>query len=55
MVTANRNEGEFFYSDVDDDKKNLNMLLYYQVKDEYDYYGEWLHETVNSIERNDKA
>ena len=48
-VTANRNSEQYKCTDVNEDIESLNHLLDWWTHPQYDYYHEWLSETVNSL------
>lgn len=50
-VTVNRNPEDYTVTDVDDDLHYLNGLLDWWVQPQYDYYHEWLSETINTLKR----
>ena len=51
LVTVNRDPEQFGRSSVKADAEMLNDLLGWWVQDQYDYYNEWLSETVKSLEK----
>lgn len=50
-VTANRNPEEYRVTDVDEDIEHLNRLLDWWVQPQYDFYNEWLSETLITIKK----
>lgn len=50
-VTANRNPEEYRVTDVNEDIESLNHLLDWWVQPQYDFYNEWLSETLIAIEK----
>lgn len=48
-VTANRNPEQYKCTDIGEDIDSLNHLLDWWTQPQYDYYHEWLSETVNSL------
>ncbi len=50
-VTVNRNKDEYTCTSKKEDLDCLNMLLNYWAQPQYDYYHEWLHETVNNMKK----
>lgn len=51
LVTVNRNPEQFGSTSVKADAEQLNDLLNWWTQDHYDYYSEWLSETVKSLEK----
>ena len=50
-VTANRNPEEYRVTDVNEDIDYLNRLLDWWVQPQYDFYNEWLSETLITIKK----
>lgn len=50
-VHVNRNPEQYGSTSDETDLQDLNMLLNYWTKPSYDYYNEWLGETVNTLKR----
>lgn len=53
-VTANRNPEEYRVTDVDEDIEYLNRLLDWWVQPQYDFYNEWLSETLIAIKKQNE-
>ena len=53
-VIVNRFSEQYKCTDVAEDEKNLNMLLDWWTQPKYDYYHEWLTETLNMIQKQKK-
>lgn len=53
-VTVNRNPEEYGCTDIAEDEHNMNMLLNWWTQPKYDYYHEWLTETLNTIQKQQK-
>ena len=51
MVTVNRDPEQVGITSVDGDRRELNELLNWWTQPSYDYYGEWLSETVSALKR----
>jgi len=51
VVTVNQNQEQCGMS-IEEAKKLLNKLLGWWVRPEYDYYNEWLVETVDNIKKS---
>lgn len=54
VVTVNRDSEQYQSKGVEDDTERLNHLLDWWTQDTYDYYNEWLDETVNHLKKADK-
>ncbi len=54
IVIVNRKPEEYKCTDATEDEKNLNMLLNWWTQPKYDYYHEWLTETLNAIQKQQK-
>lgn len=48
-VTVNRNPEQYKCTDIGEDTDSLNHLLDWWTQPQYDYYHEWLSETVNNL------
>ena len=53
-VTVNRDPEQYTCVSIDEDAEQLNKLLDWWTQDSYDYYGEWLEETVDDLEKAGK-
>ena len=53
-VTVNRDPEQYTSTSVSEDAESLNKLLNWWTHDTYDYYGEWLEETVDDLEKAGK-
>ena len=53
-VTVNRDPEQYTCVSIDEDAEKLNKLLDWWTQDSYDYYGEWLEETVDDLEKAGK-
>ena len=53
-VTVNRLPEQYGCMDIAEDEKNLNMLLDWWTQPKYDYYHEWLEETLKAIHKQKK-
>ena len=51
-VTVNRDPEQCGSTDVDEDRKMLNKLLGWWTGEPYDYYNEWLSETVDALKKS---
>lgn len=49
-VTVNRSKKQYGCTDKKEDLRIIDSLLDYWVKPEYDYYNQWVNETVTAIE-----
>ena len=54
IVTVNRDPEQYNSTSVSEDAESLNKLLNWWTHDTYDYYGEWLEETVDELEKAGK-
>ena len=54
LVTANRDPGQYSNKSVRSDKETVRSLLGWWCREQYDYYHEWLAETVDMIEKSKK-
>ena len=52
FVTVNRDKDQYLCTSVEEDAQKLNNLLSWWTQNSYDYYNEWLSETVEMLERN---
>lgn len=50
-VTVNRNPEDYGVTDVNEDLEILNSLLNWWTQPRYDYYHEWISETVNNLRK----
>ncbi len=50
-VTVNRNPEQYSCTSIEEDKEILNKLLNWWSVEDYDYYGEWLSETVDNLRK----
>ena len=55
LVTVNRDEDEYGCKDLKEDAVKLNKLLNWWTRPKYDYYNEWLSETLDSLKKAGKA
>ena len=53
-VTVNRDPEQSNLTNVDEDRETLNKLLNWWSRDSYDYYNEWLAETVDNLKKAGK-
>ena len=51
LVTVNRFPEQYGCTDTAEDEENLNMLLDWWTQPKYDYYHEWLEETLKIIQK----
>ena len=51
-VTVNRDPEQYMCTDNAEDEKRLNMLLNWWTRPKYDYYHEWLEETVAALKKS---
>ena len=51
IVTVNRDPEQYTCVSIEEDAEKLNKLLDWWTQDSYDYYGEWLEETVDDLEK----
>ena len=54
IVTVNRDPEQYTCVSIEEDAEKLNKLLDWWTQDSYDYYGEWLEETVDDLEKAGK-
>ena len=54
FVTVNMNTEQTGFGSMEEAAKGLNDLLNWWVQDHYDYYSEWLSETVQGLEKAGK-
>ena len=52
FVTVNRYEEQYTCTSIESDVRSLNNLLNWWSRDVYDYYNEWLAETVDMLKEN---
>ena len=50
-VTVNRDKNQYTCKSIKEDEQTLNHLLDWWTKPSYDYYGEWLDETVANMQK----
>ncbi len=50
-VTVNRDPEQYKCTNIEEDKSTLNMLLDWWSKPQYDYYNEWLSETLIALNK----
>ena len=50
-VTVNRNKEQYSNTNIEEDKKLLNNLLNWWTQAAYDYYHEWISETVENLKK----
>ena len=50
-VTANREPEQYRCTDDAEDAKFLNKLLDWWTKPTYDYYNEWITETLDTVSK----
>ena len=55
IVTVNRDPEQYSCSSIDEDIVQLNKLLNWWTQEPYDYYNEWLAETVDSLKKAGKV
>lgn len=54
VVTVNRDPEQYTCPSTAQDAEQLNKLLNWWIKDNYDYYHEWLSETVDNLKKAGK-
>lgn len=52
MVTVSRDPEQYTQTSIENDYKQLNELLNWWTGEDYDYYNEWLSETVDMLKKN---
>lgn len=52
VVTVNREPEQYGETSIEEDYKRLNDLLNWWTGSTYDYYSEWLSETVNTLKKS---
>jgi ribA/ribD-fused uncharacterized protein len=52
LVTVNRDPEQYTCTSTKADAEQLNDLFNWWVQDQYDYYNEWLSETVKTLEKS---
>ena len=52
MVTVNRDPNQYTETNIENDYLQLNKLLNWWTGDTYDYYNEWLSETVDMLKKS---
>jgi len=55
IVTANRDPEQYRCSGAEEDLRSLNRLLDWWTAAPYDHYNEWISETVDALEKRNKA
>ena len=50
----NRDPEQYTCVSIEEDAEKLKKLLDWWTQDSYDYYGEWLEETVDDLEKAGK-
>ncbi|MBP5154991.1 MAG: NADAR family protein [Clostridia bacterium] len=51
LVTVNRDPEQYKCTSIEEDVQQLNGLLNWWTQDSYDYYGEWLAETADTLKK----
>jgi len=54
-VRVNRNPKQYYCTSDEEDLQTVNKLLSWWTEAEYDYYGEWMTELVEQIEKTKEA
>ena len=54
LVTVNRNPEQYKCTSIDEDIVSLNKLLNWWTQSSYDYYHEWLSETMDTMKKAGK-
>ena len=54
QVTVNRDPEQFGCTSIEEDTVTLNKLLDWWCQPQYDYYHEWLSETLDTLKKKDK-
>ena len=54
LVTVSRDEEQYSWTSIEEDARKLSNLLNWWTQSTYDYYNEWLAETVDMLEKNSK-
>lgn len=54
FVTVSRDKEQHMFTTIEEDARRINNLLSWWSQSTYDYYGEWLAETVDLLEKNGK-
>ena len=54
VVTVNRDPEQYRCTEVEEDVEILNNLLDWWSRESYDHYNEWLSETGDMLERNNR-
>lgn len=52
-VTVNRDKNQYSCTNINEDIELLNHLLDWWVQPKYDYYNEWLEETVENLKKSE--
>ena len=55
VVTVNRDPEQYTCDSIKEDAEKLNKLLNWWTQDSYDYYNEWLEETVDALKKEGKV
>ena len=55
VVTANRDPEQVTNTSIEEDKKRITDLLGWWTQQDYDYYHQWLTETVQALEKEEKG
>ena len=51
QVTVNRDPEQYECTSTEEDRERLNKLLNWWTRSQYDYYNEWLSETVDAMKK----
>ena len=52
LVTVSRDEEQYSWTSIEEDARKLSNLLNWWTQSTYDYYNEWLAETVDMLEKS---
>lgn len=52
VVTVNRDPRQYSCTAIEDDREQINKLLDWWSQEPYDYYGEWISETVDALHKS---
>ena len=52
IVTVSRDEEQYSWTSIEEDARKLSNLLNWWTQSTYDYYNEWLAETVDMLEKS---
>ena len=55
VVTVNRNPEQYKCTSIEEDIESLNKLLDWWIQAPYDYYHEWLSETLDALKKAGKV